>query len=111
MASTPSRPDVRRKLKPRNLGKEFSSMPPTPSTPKKSAPPPPVMRKKVARSYPRVLVQEMLELCNLGDTPVKTWPKGFWTARKNIYAEEEEMWRPATPVEICPPSPEDIFSP
>ena len=78
-----------------------------PMSPRKDPPSTPPRRPKAVRTLSRRLLGRVHEQCNLG-TPVKIWPKGFWTARKNLYEESEEM-RPATPVKVCPSSPQDIF--
>lgn len=77
------------------------------STPAKSSPPPVVLKKRKMKAMSRVLVGRVVEqLCI--STPVKQWPRGFWSARRNLY-EECESFKPSTPVKICPPSPQDIF--
>ena len=68
---------------------------------------PPTPPTKYRRTFSRRLLGEVLEACNLS-TPVKFWPKGFWTARRNLYEECDEM-KPVTPIKICPASPQDIF--
>lgn len=106
MSSTPVLPKKKGGLAPRSLGREFVMMEPLATTPEKNPPPPPPpMRPKTAKSFSRVLVGEVLDVCQLG-TPVKLWPRGFWTARKHLSREVEKFWRPSLEV---PASPQDIF--
>ena len=85
-------------------------MDPPMTPPRGVCPPCPALRPRITLS--RLLMGRAVEAIGAG-TPVKLWPKGFWTARRNLYKESEVMG-PATPVKICPAgprpaSPQDIF--
>ena len=81
--------------------KKVKKEPSTPfNTPEKSTPPPVVEKQRRVGQLSRVLLGRVVAQVGYG-TPVKQWPKSFWSVRKNLY-EECEVFRPATPVKIYP---------
>merc|ERR1711893_394428 len=85
-----------------------------PSTPPRRLNPCPsdMIRRHQVRHWSKVLEARGRARQGYPGTPVRIWPKAFWTARRNLYEECQDL-RPATPVKICPPcppnSPQDIF--
>ena len=94
----------------KKVKKEEEEAPKTPA--RRFCPCPPEMRRRhQVRHFSKLLEGRVMARFGMG-TPVKIWPRAFWTARRNLYEECEDL-RPATPVKICPPgpppSPQDIF--
>ena len=74
--------------------------------------PPDMIKRHQVRHWSKVQEARGRTRQGCPGTPVRIWPKAFWTARRNLYEECEDL-RPATPVKICPApppnSPQDIF--
>ena len=70
------------------------------STPQNATPPEVMEMAKKEGTLNRVQLGLVAEQLGIG-TPVRKWPAGFWSARKNLY-KESQAFKPDTSVQRTP---------